>query len=308
MNCIGCKTKLCKSEGKDCTGVRDEMLRSYEPEEVNSIYRNADELVSGGRAGRFSRLEELARFCRLQGYERVGMVYCYGIEDLAGEAADFLSARGVKVLSYRCTLGGVRENMIGEGMGNSVNCNPAGQALAVKRDHVDFVVEMGLCLGHDVILHRMLEVPHTVFMVKDRVHNHNPARALPGYRDANDEFIESLDASYNMRSPAWLKEKIGSGEGLVILDLRTPDSFLGGHIDGSVNIPLKELPARYTLLEEHRNDDIVCVCGGSVQSAYAIGYLYSRGFKKVHNLSGGFSRYKNEIGEGMVASDSLLKR
>ncbi len=306
MNCISCKTKLCKSEGKDCTGIRDEMLCAYDRGDNNSTYRNADELVSGGKAGRFSRIEELALFCRLQGYERVGIVYCYGIEDLAGETADFLSSRGVKVGSYRCTLGGIRENMIGEGMGTSVNCNPAGQALAVKRDHVDFVVEMGLCLGHDVILHRMLEVPHTVFMVKDRVHNHNPARALPGYRDANDEFIESLDASYNMRPPAWLKDKIDNGGEIVILDLRPPDSFLAGHIEGSINIPLRDLPARYTVLEEHKNDDIVCVCGGSVQSAYAIGYLYSRGFRKVHNLSGGFSRYKNEIGEGIVVSNAPL--
>jgi uncharacterized metal-binding protein/rhodanese-related sulfurtransferase len=305
MNCINCTSKACKSESKDCTGIRDEMLDIYGREDINRTYRNADNLVSNGKAGMFSRLEELIRFCRLQSYKRVGIVYCYGIENLAKETGDFLSANGVKVYSYRCTLGGISENMIDESMGSSVNCNPAGQALALMHDRVDFVIEMGLCLGHDVIFHELLDVPHSVFIVKDRVHNHNPARALQSYKDASDAFIESLDSSFNMRSPAWLKERIAENNGIVIIDLRPPKSFHAEHIEGSLNIQLKDLPSQYQNLEQYKNRDIICLCNGSVQSAYAIGYLYSRGFKMVHNLSGGFSRFKNDIGEYMATDAGL---
>ncbi len=195
-------TKACKTEGKDCAGIREETLDVYRSGDAGRIYRNADSLVSGGRAGSLSRLEELAQFCGLQNYTRIGIAYCYGIENLARETAEYLSAGGMKVFSYRCTLGGISENMIDDSLGPKVNCNPAGQAIALKNDGVEFVVEMGLCLGHDVIFHELLEVPHTVLVVKDRVHNHNPARALRGYRDAPEQFIDSLDSSFNMRPPS----------------------------------------------------------------------------------------------------------
>lgn len=300
MNCIGCTTKACKTEGKDCAGIKDETLDVYRGEDAKRIYLNADSLVSGGRAGTLSRLEELARFCELQNYKKIGIAYCYGIENLARDTAGYMSARGIKVFSYRCTLGGISEDMIDGSLGPSVNCNPAGQAIALKNDGVEFVVEMGLCLGHDVIFHESLEIPHTVFIVKDRVHNHNPARALPGYRDTPELFIESLDSSFNMRSPAWLKERIDANSGIVIIDLRAPGAFYAEHIEGSVNIQLRDLPSQYQRLENFKDRDVICLCNGSVQSAYAIAYLYTRGFRKVHNLSGGFSRYKNDVGEHLV--------
>lgn len=303
MNCVNCTTKACKTESKDCTGTRDRMLDVYRQGEINRVYHHADSLVSSGKAGMFSRLEELSRFCNLQNYKKVGIAYCYSMEGLAKETAEFLSAQGITVNSYRCTIGGIRENMIDESLGASVNCNPAGQALAMKHDRVDFVVEMGLCLGHDVIFHESLDIPHSVFIVKDRVHNHNPARALSSYKDMPDQFIDSLDSSFNMRSPAWLKERIDEKSGIVILDLRPPALFDAERIEGSINIQLKDLPSKYTILEQYRNRDVICLCNGSVQSAYAIGYLYTRGFKKVHNLSGGFSRYKDVIGEHVVYTD-----
>lgn len=93
---------------------------------------------------------------------------------------------------------------------------------------------------------------------------------------------------------------IDGKSGIVILDLRPPGAFQAEHIEGSVNIQLKDLPSHYQRLEKHMDRDILCLCSGSVQSAYAMAYLYTRGFRKVHNLSGGFSRYKNDVGERIV--------
>ncbi len=294
MNCVKCSTKSCKSDGKDCTGAHDEMLEVYSHDHFHSTYLNSDKLVAGGKAGNLSRLEEIAEFCELQEYETVGIAYCYSMEDLAKETADYLTSSGIKIHSYRCTLGGIRENEIDSSMGKSVNCNPVGQALALKKDGIDLVVEMGLCLGHDVMFHEALEVPHTVFVVKDRVYNHNPARALANYKDSADAFIDSLDSSFNMKSHEWLVQKLKSRENIIILDLRTPENFAEEHIAKSINIPLKDIPAQYRTLPKDRDIEIICVCNGNVQSAYALAYLFSRGYRKVYNLSGGFSRFKKE--------------
>lgn len=94
---------------------------------------------------------------------------------------------------------------------------------------------------------------------------------------APEQFIDSLDSSFNMRPPSWLKEMIDGKSGIVILDLRPPGAFQAEHIEGSVNIQLKDLPSHYQRLEKHKDRDILCLCSGSVQSAYAIAYLYTRG-------------------------------
>ena len=183
MNCVNCTSKACKTEARDCRGTRDEIAYAYIDPEKQQIYQNADNLVSRGRAGTLSRLEEVAEFALAQGYKKVALAYCYGMENLAMDVAAYLKERGLKVGSYRCTLNGITEKEIHPELGDGIGCNPLGQAEAINTDPVDFVIEMGLCLGHDVIFHQALKKPFTVLIVKDRVYNHNPGRALPSYKE-----------------------------------------------------------------------------------------------------------------------------
>ncbi len=297
MNCLNCDSKLCKSEGKDCTGLSEETVTRYSDPVNRTTYMDADRLVAGGRAGTLSRLQEIAEFCRYREYRRIGIAYCYSMEELACETKSFLEKTGIKVRSYRCTLGGIREKDIDGSMGGSVNCNPIGQAEAIEREGVDLVVEMGLCLGHDIIFHRYLSVPHTVFLVKDRVYNHNPARALGSYSDLSDSFLRNMDSKFRMKPPEWLADELEKGS-VLVLDVRERSAFEKEHIRGSVNIPLKELPERYSgIKDEEKAGPVVCVCNGSVQSAYAVSYLSTRGFREPYNLSGGLSRFKKEFPE-----------
>jgi len=298
MNCLHCDNKACKTDGKDCNVNRDAALSLYHLRETEDTYRHADSLISGGRAGTLSRLEEIIEFCRVEKYKTVGIAYCFGIETLADELRLHLQKGGLNVRSYRCTINGIRENEVHESLGTAIGCNPVGQALAINNEKIDFVVEMGLCLGHDVLFHSTLKVPHTVFMVKDRVFNHNPALAFENYSDKNSSFLEHMDSSFRMKSPDWLQERIGQsdvGSSLVIVDVRNEAAFQKGHIPGSLNLPLKEMPVHYKkALGPPGEKEIVCVCSGSVQSAYAIMFLFSRGYSRVYNLSGGYSRWSRE--------------
>jgi phage shock protein E len=70
-------------------------------------------------------------------------------------------------------------------------------------------------------------------------------------------------------------------EGATVIDVRSPAEFAGGHVAGSVNIPLTTLgeaplgvdPGRWL---------IVC-CASGTRSAVAKGILRRRGFGKVVN-------------------------
>ncbi len=178
MNCLSCKSKACKTRQVDCTGVKEDTIASYKNLKTNNIYNDADKLISNGRAGTLSRLEEIAEFAVLQGYKKIGIAYCYGIEEMAVNTKNYLISRGLSIESFRCTIQGIQEKQINCDLGGSVSCNPIGQAEAINSSEVDFVIEMGLCLGHDVIFHEKLQKPFTVFVVKDRVYSHSPHKFL----------------------------------------------------------------------------------------------------------------------------------
>jgi len=75
----------------------------------------------------------------------------------------------------------------------------------------------------------------------------------------------------------------------LILDVRDPDEFEAGAIDGAINIPLGQLRDR--LEELPRKREIWINCGVGQRAYYACRLLTQRGFR-VRNLSGGYESYR----------------
>ena len=93
-------------------------------------------------------------------------------------------------------------------------------------------------------------------------------------------------------SPAELRQRLARKDRIFLLDVRQPDEFAAGHIEGAVLIPLGELPQRVG--ELRKDDDIVVNCKAGGRSAKAVAFLEAQGFKKVANLTGGFLRWQAE--------------
>lgn len=71
-----------------------------------------------------------------------------------------------------------------------------------------------------------------------------------------------------------LEELIKSGKARIV-DVRTPAEFSGGHVEGSVNIPLQEIPKR---LEEFKQmENIVLCCASGNRSGQAAAFLKQNG-------------------------------
>ena len=71
---------------------------------------------------------------------------------------------------------------------------------------------------------------------------------------------------------------------VTLLDVREPWEWQAGHIDGSVHIPLMQLPLRLQELPDDR--PIVTVCRTGARSDDAAEFLRRSGFE-AHNLDGG---------------------
>lgn len=67
-----------------------------------------------------------------------------------------------------------------------------------------------------------------------------------------------------------------------IIDVRTAAEFSEGHVMGSINIPLNEIPNRVSELKQ-MNGPIVLCCASGNRSGQATSYLESLGFDQVYN-------------------------
>ena len=78
---------------------------------------------------------------------------------------------------------------------------------------------------------------------------------------------------------------------LLIVDVRTPQEYAQGHLNGAINIPLSDLPLRISGLDPNRT--ILVYCQTGVRSAEASSFLVSSGFTRVYNLEGGITAWIN---------------
>jgi len=88
-----------------------------------------------------------------------------------------------------------------------------------------------------------------------------------------------LKAFFRIRPGADLGGLIAGGA--KIIDVRTPGEFAGGHVKGSVNIPLNTLSGK---LNKFKKDQaIITCCASGMRSRTAKGLLQSNGFTQVYN-------------------------
>jgi rhodanese-related sulfurtransferase/DNA-directed RNA polymerase subunit RPC12/RpoP len=92
---------------------------------------------------------------------------------------------------------------------------------------------------------------------------------------------------------------ISSHPGIVLLDVRTRDEFMGkadpyfGGLKNSINIPIQELEKRVNELDKYKGKEILVFCSHSHRSPRASYFLTQHGFSKVTNMSGGMSVLKS---------------
>ncbi|MDE3253551.1 MAG: rhodanese-like domain-containing protein [Bacteroidota bacterium] len=81
-------------------------------------------------------------------------------------------------------------------------------------------------------------------------------------------------------------------QGAQIIDVRTPAEFSGGHIPGSVNIPLDSLQRQMTKIKKDK--PVITCCASGMRSASAKHILLANGYAEVHN-GGGWAGLQHKI-------------
>lgn len=129
-----------------------------------------------------NRVEELVAFARARGMRRIGVAFCVSLIREAQALGRTLQDEGLEPSLVCCRVGAVDYSAVDLPKAHpdrfAAICNPVAQARLLDEAKVDLVAQVGLCIGHDLILQEECEAPVTTLVVKDRALDHHPVRAL----------------------------------------------------------------------------------------------------------------------------------
>src|ERR1700684_2949784 len=94
-------------------------------------------------------------------------------------------------------------------------------------------------------------------------------------------------------APREVKEKLARGEKIVFLDVREQWEYDTSHIEGSVLIPMREIPGNLQRIEN--SDQIVVFCHHGMRSLDVAAWLRTQGVEGARSMAGGIDRWSTEI-------------
>ena len=87
-------------------------------------------------------------------------------------------------------------------------------------------------------------------------------------------------------------QRIAAGH--LVLDVREPDEYVEGALEGVIHIPRGHLEAQIENRIVDKTLPVVVYCAGGVRSAFAAKTLQELGYETVASMDGGFGRWKDE--------------
>jgi phage shock protein E len=108
---------------------------------------------------------------------------------------------------------------------------------------------------------------------------------------APNESDEARAIEPGLISPAEYVESFNSDDHF-LLDVRTPEEFASGHIEGAVNIPV-EILGSY-LDEVPQDQPVVLYCRSGNRSDQAASILRRSGYSDVYDIDGGVIAWTNQ--------------
>ena len=129
-----------------------------------------------------SRVEELVVFARARGVTKIGVAFCVSLIREAQRLGEILADEGFLPELVCCRVGAIDYGEVNLRKANpekfAAVCNPVAQARLLNQAGAGLVAQVGLCIGHDLILQEECEAPVTTLVVKDRTLDHHPVKAL----------------------------------------------------------------------------------------------------------------------------------
>ncbi len=112
-------------------------------------------------------------------------------------------------------------------------------------------------------------------------------------KPSSNSTSQSTQNKYELLSPADFNKRLQAEPGILI-DVRTPNEQKKGMIKNAVSLDIfrDDFEAEIDKLDKNKTYYVYCAAGG--RSAEASELMQQKGFARVIDLEGGFTRWKNE--------------
>jgi rhodanese-related sulfurtransferase len=113
-------------------------------------------------------------------------------------------------------------------------------------------------------------------------------------QDSLNAFLSQLPQDFDTIAGKTLSAKLNSGENITVVDVREPDEFKVGHIDGAVNVPIRSLANNLSQLPKDKATPIAVVCKSGIRAAYGTMTLKTLGYTSVKDVVGGMLAWEKD--------------
>jgi rhodanese-related sulfurtransferase len=103
---------------------------------------------------------------------------------------------------------------------------------------------------------------------------------------------QALPAEIDVNS---VKQLLDQGEQFTLLDVREPGEIATAAIEGTLRIPMQQIPTRAEELVPQKNERIVVHCHHGGRSARVQAWLQQQGFTQVQNMTGGIDAWSQQV-------------
>ena len=106
--------------------------------------------------------------------------------------------------------------------------------------------------------------------------------------------LQEAKAAVELISPADASALLKENSGVRVLDIRTPEEFGEGHIDGAINIDYLADGFDEGIAKLDKTTPYVVHCASGGRSGKSISKFEASGFEKIYHLKAGFSGWAAE--------------
>ena len=89
-----------------------------------------------------------------------------------------------------------------------------------------------------------------------------------------------------------VKKAIDNKENYILLDVRTPQEFSRGKIEGAINVPVDDVPQKIERVIPDKNAIIYVYCLSASRSPIAVEMMQELGYKKAFNMEHGLMAWR----------------
>ena len=95
-----------------------------------------------------------------------------------------------------------------------------------------------------------------------------------------------------------LNKKISNKEEFILLDVRTDSEYYLSSIEGSMHIPMNNVPNKLDSLDSDK--EIIVQCKSGIRSARICEFLIQKGYSNIKNLQGGIVAWAEQIDPSII--------